>query len=115
VGVQHANAMKKLIVTAVLMCGCGAALADAPETPAVTPEQIKKGAALYAQHCAPCHGVRMKDPEGAFDLSKFPPDEHERFMRSVTKGKNSMPPWGGLLQQEEIAALWAYVVAGEKN
>jgi mono/diheme cytochrome c family protein len=115
VGVQHANAMKKLIVTAVLMCGCSAALADAPETPAVTPEQIKKGAALYAQHCAPCHGVRMKDPEGAFDLSKFPPDEHERFMRSVTKGKNSMPPWGGLLQQEEIAALWAYVVAGEKN
>jgi hypothetical protein len=26
-----------------------------------------------------------------------------------------MPPWGGLLQPEEIEALWAYVVAGEKQ
>jgi mono/diheme cytochrome c family protein len=107
--------MKKLVVTGVLICSCGLARADAPETPTVTPEQIKRGAALYAQHCAPCHGVRMNDPEGAFDLRKFPPDAHERFMRSVTKGKNAMPPWGGLLQSDEIASLWAYVVAGEKN
>jgi mono/diheme cytochrome c family protein len=32
----------------------------------------------------------------------------------VTNGKNSMPPWGGLLKPEEIEELWAYVVAGEK-
>ena len=36
-------------------------------------------------------------------------------MNSVAKGKNSMPPWDGLLKPEEIEALWAYVVAGEKN
>jgi mono/diheme cytochrome c family protein len=107
--------MKKVIVASVLVCVSRIAYADEPEGPALTPEQIKKGSALFAQHCAPCHGVRMKDPEGAFDLRKFPPDAHERFVRSVTKGKNSMPPWGGLLQADEIASLWAYVVAGEKN
>jgi len=25
-----------------------------------------------------------------------------------------MPPWGDLLKPEEVDALWAYVVAGEK-
>ena len=58
----------------------------------------------------------MADPEGAFDLRAFPPDQPERFVRSVTNGKNNMPPWGGLLSPDhDIRALWAYVVAGEKN
>ena len=78
-------------------------------------ETIKLGADTYARHCSPCHGIRMKNPEGAFDLLKFPKDNPSRFQTSVSKGKNSMPPWGGLLKPEEIDALWAYVVAGEKN
>jgi mono/diheme cytochrome c family protein len=45
----------------------------------------------------------------------FPKDSASRFRNSVSKGKNAMPPWGGLLKPEEIDALWAYVVAGEKN
>jgi len=32
----------------------------------------------------------------------------------VTKGKNQMPPRGDLFKSEEIEALWAYVIAGEK-
>jgi len=32
----------------------------------------------------------------------------------VTRGKNQMPSWGDLLKPEEVEALWAYVVAGEK-
>ena len=56
----------------------------------------------------------MKNPEGAFDLPTFPKDQKERFMRSVGKGKNSMPPWEGLLKPEEIEALWAYVHTGDK-
>jgi mono/diheme cytochrome c family protein len=88
-----------------------AAAADAPQ---VTAEQAKRGEALYAQHCAPCHGHQMKDPEGAADLRKFPLDEHARFVTSVTKGKGVMPPWGGVLSAEDIHALWAYVNLGAK-
>lgn len=84
---------------------------SAQEFPAA---QIKLGADTYARHCAPCHGARMKSPD-AFDLMTFPKDEPQRFQTSVTKGKNTMPPWGGLLKPEEIDALWAYVVAGERN
>ena len=77
-------------------------------------KQISAGAAIFARNCSPCHGAHMADPQGAFDLRTFPHDQHARFVSSVTNGKNSMPPWGGLLKPEEIEDLWAYVVAGEK-
>jgi mono/diheme cytochrome c family protein len=76
--------------------------------------QIRTGADLYAQNCSPCHGPRMLDPQGTFDLRQFPPGEKSRFVTSVVKGKNQMPPWGSLLKSDEIEALWAYVIAGEK-
>ena len=78
------------------------------------PEQIRKGAEIYSQNCSPCHGARMLDPNSAFDLRTFPPDEKNRFVTSVVRGKNSMPPWGDLLQRDDIEALWAYVRAGER-
>jgi mono/diheme cytochrome c family protein len=78
------------------------------------PEQIKAGADIFARNCSPCHGSRMREPQGAFDLREFPHDAHERFVSSVTRGKNQMPPWGDLLKPEQVEALWAYVVAGER-
>ena len=82
---------------------------------ALKSEQIKSGSEAYARHCAPCHGPRMAGPEGAPDLRRFPHDQRERFITSVSKGKNSMPPWGELLKPDEIDALWAYVATGGKN
>ena len=79
-----------------------------------SPEQIATGARIFARNCSPCHGPHMRDPESAFDLRKFPHDAHDRFVSSVTHGKNQMPPWGDLIKPDEIEALWAYVVAGEK-
>ena len=77
-------------------------------------EQVRKGAEIYSQNCAPCHGPRMLDPQGPLGLRKFPPGEKARFVTSVVKGKNQMPPYGNLFKPEEIEALWAYVMAGEK-
>jgi mono/diheme cytochrome c family protein len=79
------------------------------------PERIKAGASIFSRNCSPCHGTRMQNPEAAFDLRTFPPDEHERFVSSVTHGKNQMPPWGDLLKAEDIESLWAYVMAGERK
>ena len=78
-------------------------------------EQVKLGAGIYERTCAPCHGPRMLDSQVPVDLRKFPPDQKERFITSVTKGKNQMPPWGGLFKPEEIEAIWAYVMEGEKQ
>jgi alcohol dehydrogenase (cytochrome c) len=79
------------------------------------PEQVKHGAEVYAQNCSPCHGPRLYGEESAFDLRTFPRNERERFINSVTRGKNAMPPWGGLIKPEEIEALWAYVATGDSQ
>jgi mono/diheme cytochrome c family protein len=78
------------------------------------PEQIRAGAEIFERNCAPCHGPQMRDPESAFDLRKFPHNQHDRFVTSVTRGKNQMPPWGDMLKSDEIEALWAYVTVGER-
>src|ERR1700688_2884167 len=90
-------------------------LGEMPEASGFSREQVRSGAAIFARNCSPCHGAHMADPQGAFDLRNFPHDQHARFVDSVTKGKNSMPAWGDLLKPDEIEALWAYVVAGEKG
>lgn len=93
-----------------LVCASAAARDDAAR---VSPEEIKQGAALFARHCATCHGTRMRNPQWAFDLRTFPRDGHDRFVNSVTNGKRNMPPWDDVLEPAEIEALWAYVIAGE--
>ena len=97
-------------LAATLRCG-----ARRPTPKNFPPQQIATGAEIFARNCSPCHGPRMQDPESAFDLRKFPPGEHDRFVRSVTNGKNQMPPWGDLLKGDDIEALWAYVTIGEKK
>jgi len=99
------------LAAALALYGASAAAQGRP----FEPEQISKGAVLFARNCAPCHGPRMMDPQGAFDLRTFPPDEKPRFLNVLARGKNAMPPLGGLFQPDELDALWAYVIAGEKR
>ncbi len=98
--------MARHVLIAALVLACSPAAAQSPQ-------RVKAGAEIYERNCSPCHGARMMDPQGASDLRKFPHDQRERFLNSVTKGKNQMPPWGGLLRPEEVEALWAYVVGAE--
>jgi cytochrome c55X len=74
-------------------------------------EQVQSGKALYAQHCSHCHGFGMVNAGNVVpDLREFPTDNKQRFVDTVTHGKNNrMPPWGDLLSSAEIDALWAYV------
>jgi mono/diheme cytochrome c family protein len=97
--------VKRYVLIAALFATAQAAAQD--------PKQLKQGAEIYERNCSPCHGARMMDPQGAADLRKFPHDQHDRFVNSVTKGKNQMPPWGGLLKPDEVEALWTYVVNAE--
>ena len=104
----------KVIAAASLGLALVCASAAAQDSNAgVSPEEIKHGAALFARHCATCHGTRMRNPQWAFDLRTFPRDGHDRFVDSVTNGKRNMPPWDDVLEPAEIEALWAYVIAGE--
>jgi len=106
--------MMRYRVAGMLLAITGTALGQYTLAQDFAPAQIRKGADIYAQNCSPCHGARMQDPNSAFDLRTFPPGEKNRFVTSVVKGRNSMPPWGDLLQPDDVEALWAYVRAGER-
>ncbi len=74
-----------------------------------TPERTEKGRVMYKQLCLRCHGPEMVGGNNAFDLRNFPLDDRARFFNSVINGKRAMPPWKGILSEDEVAILWAYV------
>lgn len=101
-----------IVVSLLLPLSC--VLAWAQEKPTFPKEQVEAGAEIYSVNCSPCHGARMQDPGSAFNLRKFPHDQRERFVTSVTSGKGQMPPWGDFFKSDQLEALWAYVTAGER-
>jgi mono/diheme cytochrome c family protein len=72
--------------------------------------QLDIGKKTYAQTCSHCHGPNMVNAGTITpDLRRFP-DDRERFFTTVKQGKNGkMPPWGDLLNDDQIASLWTYI------
>jgi mono/diheme cytochrome c family protein len=94
-----------LLVGVLAFCPLAARAAD--------PSLAEQGANLYALRCEGCHGVGLHNTSGgwSFDLRRLRPDEHDRFVESVISGKDNMPSWYGVLQADEIEAIWAYIRA----
>jgi cytochrome c6 len=89
-------------VIALLVLASHAALAE-------DQAQIDAGAEVYQSKCAECHGERLVNTGAAFDLRKLHADERARFNKSVMDGKGQMPSWQGMLTDEEMDELWAYI------
>jgi mono/diheme cytochrome c family protein len=81
--------------------------------PAQTPPTAEAGAVVYGLRCSGCHGIDLHNTSGGqvFDLRRLRPTEHDRFVDSVTSGKDNMPSWCGILTAAEIEAIWAYIRA----
>jgi mono/diheme cytochrome c family protein len=105
----HFAAVAVLATALITTHGVTAQSADAEQA------EIDLGKTTYAQRCSHCHGPNMIN-SGTItpDLRRFP-DERDRFINTVKLGKNNkMPPWGDLLDDEQIASLWAYVASRRK-
>jgi mono/diheme cytochrome c family protein len=102
--------MRWLWPTCCVACGVGLASCAAA---AADGSPAEAGAAIYAQRCSGCHGQELHNTSGgwSFDLRRLRPDEHDRFVNSVTSGKDNMPSWYGILSDDEIEAIWAYIRA----
>jgi len=77
--------------------------------------QIDHGKATYASKCSHCHGPNLMN-SGTItpDLRAFP-DDRTRFVTTVKNGKNNrMPPWGDILNDDEISNLWAFISSRRK-
>jgi len=74
--------------------------------------KIAAGEVIYNTHCAICHGDQLVNTVGqAFDLRRLKGNERPRFDNSVRNGKNQMPPWKGILSDDDIDRLWRYIRA----
>jgi cytochrome c-550 PedF len=79
-------------------------------------EAIRIGSSAYNQNCARCHGLDAISGGISPDLRNLEVDEETDtyFIQSVLRGKVRngavyMPPFEGILQQEAIWAIRAYV------
>jgi mono/diheme cytochrome c family protein len=117
--------LKKVLVIAGLLAGCGA---EAPD-----PAQLALGSKLYAEHCAACHGARLEgQPNWRKRLAngRFPAPPHDDsghtwhhpddVLFAITKHglvppyappgyESDMPAFAGKLSDDEIRAVLAYI------
>lgn len=85
------------------ICLChGAALAQDAEA-------ARAGEQVFETNCAPCHGERMSNPNGIFDLTQLRPQDRPRFDKALANGKGQMPSWAGVLSPDEMDQVWAYI------
>ncbi|MGH7476991.1 MAG: c-type cytochrome, partial [Longimicrobiales bacterium] len=118
------------LLPALLTFACGGD--EAPRAPAPDPDLVARGARIYAEQCAVCHGPRgevaenWQEPNAQGELPPPPHDStghtwrHSDAMlyRMVAEGwrdpfnrteRLTMPPFEAVLSREEIVAVITYL------
>jgi len=105
---------------------CAVALAGCHSQPKLTPQQAE-GKHLYAVRCAHCHeendlGLKKRPPDlrGIFSPTAQPngrlpsggPATDAEVRQVVLAGKGLMPGFAGRFNEDEMAALLAYLRTG---
>src|SRR5215211_5857559 len=70
---------------------------------------IEAGEAAYDQHCASCHGEKVRGSGALPDLRDLGAQDRERFNNAVMEGRGQMPSFQGMLTAQEIEQVWAYI------
>ena len=76
---------------------------------------VEAGEALYAEHCAECHGENLRSSGSVPDLRDLRQDQRSYFDQTVSDGKGQMPAWGGVMNEPELNQLWAYIRTHARN
>jgi mono/diheme cytochrome c family protein len=93
------------------MVALGAALSTVTMASAQDAAKIEAGENVFNTNCAACHGDQLVNTGQTFDLRRLKDTDRARFDNSVRNGKNQMPPWKGVLSDEEIDQVWHYIRA----
>lgn len=80
---------------------------EEPEGGGGSPEA---GAVVFSENCSTCHGATGHGGNGGPDLTTMPlAQTEEGAIQQVTNGGGGMPPFAGVLSEEEIENVAAYV------
>jgi len=70
----------------------------------------KLGAVVFSENCSTCHGTTGHGGSGGPDLRTMPlAQSEEGAIQQVTHGGGGMPPFEGVLSEEEIENVASYV------
>jgi quinohemoprotein ethanol dehydrogenase len=89
----------------------GGIVIGAPPADTASPAQIAKGAKLFADNCAACHGAEARG--GVKDLRMMTAKTHAEFFDIVLKGarqERGMINFSGVLNQADAEAIHAYLI-----
>ncbi len=98
--------MRDLFLAAATACVVLGACADALAQDRAV---IESGEQVYDEHCASCHGVKLRSTGAMPDLKQQKADGRARFDQMVMAGRNQMPAWQGVIGRDELDQLWAYI------
>ena len=109
--IQEKNAIRRMRARTLVMVLLGGALTPVTTVWAQDNAKIEAGENVFNTNCAVCHGDQLVSTGQTFDLRRLKDNERARFDNSVRNGKNQMPPWKGVLTDEEIDQVWHYIRA----
>jgi len=102
---------RKTLLLRVAMA-CALAL---PAGTAVAQDQdkgkIAAGEQTFNEYCSTCHGDNLISSGQIPDLRRLKAADRPRFETTVLSGKNQMPPWKGVLNEQQLDGLWSYIRA----
>ena len=76
---------------------------------------VPTGRSVFNQHCSHCHAPNAQSPEPSRDLRRLKRRYGDRrtevFYATVTTGRpdRGMPPWGQVLNADEIWQVWTFL------
>ena len=70
---------------------------------------IEAGEQTFSEYCSTCHGENLISSGQIPDLRRLKVTDRPKFETTVTNGKNQMPPWKGVLNEQQIDGLWSYI------
>ena len=109
-----------VMIFSMFIIACGGQTDKSPsgkseKTAAAKPAKKIDGAKIYKTYCVTCHGIYGDmGGSGAFDLTVTELNLEERI-EVITKGRNLMTPFEGLLSEEKIKAVAEYIEELKKN
>ena|SRR5271166_3790327 len=90
-----------LAVCTLVFAGTGTAAQDRAA--------VEAGEQVYVEHCATCHGAKLRATGAIPDLKQLKADGRARFDHMVLNGRGQMPAWQGIISSDELDQLWAYI------
>lgn len=75
----------------------------------ISDDVLTQGRNVYRGNCAACHGAEGGGGSGPTLAANDKLQNEERILRQILKGGSFMPPFGGQLSDEEVAAVATHI------